>query len=458
MKNVAFIKSISGFRGTIGGKAGENLTPQDIVECTAAYGSWLLQTGATPKVVIGRDARPSGAMVTQLVTATLQALGISVVDLGLSTTPTVEMAVPQLGAGGGIILTASHNPKEWNALKLLNATGEFISAEDGKTLLGLLDQGAVSYAAVDDLGTYVQNEEMLDYHIQQVLAHPLVRAAEIRKKGFRVVVDAVNSSGALAIPALLKALGCEVEVLNATMNGQFAHNPEPLPQHLTELCEQVKASKADLGIAVDPDVDRLALVGPGGTWIGEEYTLVAVADYVLQHQPGPTVSNLSSSRALRDITTKHGQMYYAAAVGEVNVVNKMKEVQAAIGGEGNGGIIDPQLHLGRDALIGTALVLSNMVWANKSINELRASYPDYFMVKDKVALSRDLDVEQKLEHIQEKYQHEASINTIDGLKLDFPEGWIHLRRSNTEPIVRIYGEANSIEAVNALVARVKADF
>jgi phosphomannomutase len=455
---VAFIKSISGFRGTIGGKAGDNLTPQDIVECTAAYGSWLLQAGAAPKVIIGRDARPSGAMVTQLVTATLQALGISVVDLGLSTTPTVEMAVPYLQAGGGIILTASHNPKEWNALKLLNATGEFISAADGKALLALLDEGSVSYAAVDDLGTYTENDAMLDYHVAQVLAHPLVRTEEIKAKGFHVIVDAVNSSGAIAIPALLEALGCTVEILNGEMNGQFAHNPEPLPHNLEELCARVKATGADLGIAVDPDVDRLALVGEGGQWIGEEYTLVAVADYVLQHQPGPTVSNLSSSRALRDITTKHGEVYYAAAVGEVNVVNKMKEVGAVIGGEGNGGIIDPQLHLGRDALVGTALVLSNMVWTGKSINELRATYPDYYMVKDKVALAPDLDVEQKLERIQEKYQHEAAINTIDGLKLDFPEGWIHLRRSNTEPIVRIYGEAGSMETVKALVARVKADF
>lgn len=455
---MAFIKSISGFRGTIGGKAGENFTPQDIVECTAAYGSWLLSKGAAPLVVIGRDARPSGAMVNQLVTSTLQSLGISVIDLGLSTTPTVEMAVPHLNAGGGIILTASHNPKEWNALKLLNAQGAFISAEDGKALLNLLAEGGVNYASVDDLGTYQENDQLLDYHIQQVLAHPLVRTEEIKAKKYKVIVDAVNSTGALAIPALLEALGCEVEVLNAEMNGQFAHNPEPLPQHLQGLCQQVKAKGADLGIAVDPDVDRLALVGGGGSWIGEEYTLVTVADYVLQHQPGPTVSNLSSSRALRDVTNKHGQTYYAAAVGEVNVVNKMIEVQAVIGGEGNGGIIDPQLHLGRDALIGTALVLSNMVWTNKSINELRATYPDYYMVKDKVALSPDLDVEKKLSAIQDKYQHEAAINTIDGLKLDFSEGWIHLRRSNTEPIVRIYGEANSEAMVRTLINRVKADF
>ena len=383
---MAFIKSISGFRGTIGGTAGDNLTPQDIVACTAAYGAWLIRRGNTRKVVVGRDARPSGAMVSQLVTATLLAQGFEVVDLGLSTTPTVEMAVPHLQAGGGIILTASHNPKEWNALKLLNEKGEFIAAADGKQLLDMLAAGDISYAQVDDLGTYRTDDTLLDYHIQQVLAHPLVAAAAIRAKGFKVVVDGVNSSGAFAIPALLKALGCEVEVLNGEVNGQFAHNPEPLPQHLTELCERVKTAGADLGIAVDPDVDRLALIGPGGTWIGEEYTLVTVADYVLQHQPGSTVSNLSSTRALRDLTRQYGQTYYAAAVGEVNVVEKMKATGAVIGGEGNGGIIDPALHYGRDSLIGTALVLSHLARSGKDMNALRAGYPNYHMVKDKVAL------------------------------------------------------------------------
>lgn len=455
---MAFIKSISGFRGTIGGTAGDNLTPQDIVDCTAAYGSWLLQRGHAPKVVVGRDARPSGAMVTQLVTATLQALGIDVVDLGLATTPTVEMAVPLHRAGGGIILTASHNPKEWNALKLLNEKGEFISAEDGRNLLSLLDAGGITYCAVDDLGTNVSDTTTLDYHIQQVLAHPLVDADAIRAYGFKVVVDAVNSVGALALPALLEALGCQVEVLNGEPNGQFAHNPEPLPEHLTELCDRVRDTKADMGIAVDPDVDRLALVGAGGTWIGEEYTLVLVADYVLRHTPGPTVSNLSSSRALRDVTQQFGQPYYASAVGEVNVVEKMKAVGAVIGGEGNGGIIDPALHYGRDSLIGTALVLSHLAQSGKDLNELRAGYPAYYMVKDKVVLSPTMDVEQKLANIQAKYQAEAEVNTVDGLKLDFPEGWIHLRRSNTEPIVRIYGEAESEAAVAALVARVKRMF
>jgi phosphomannomutase len=455
---MAFIKSISGFRGTIGGTAGDNLTPQDIVACTAAYGAWLIRRGNTRKVVVGRDARPSGAMVSQLVTATLLAQGFEVVDLGLSTTPTVEMAVPHLQAGGGIILTASHNPKEWNALKLLNEKGEFIAAADGKQLLDMLAAGDISYAQVDDLGTYRTDDTLLDYHIQQVLAHPLVAAAAIRAKGFKVVVDGVNSSGAFAIPALLKALGCEVEVLNGEVNGQFAHNPEPLPQHLTELCERVKTAGADLGIAVDPDVDRLALIGPGGTWIGEEYTLVTVADYVLQHQPGPTVSNLSSTRALRDLTRQYGQTYYAAAVGEVNVVEKMKATGAVIGGEGNGGIIDPALHYGRDSLIGTALVLSHLARSGKDMNALRAGYPNYHMVKDKVALSPALDVEARLAYIQDKYQGEAEINTTDGVKLDFPNGWIHLRRSNTEPIVRIYGEAATVAEIEALVARVKADF
>lgn len=455
---MSLIKSISGFRGTIGGAVGNNLTPIDIVESTAAYGSWLLAQGYAAKVVIGRDARPSGEMVSQLVVATLQGLGIDVVDLGLSTTPTVEMAVPYLQAGGGIILTASHNPKQWNALKLLNNKGEFISAEDGKSLLALLETGDISFAEVDDLGTYTKDDSQLDMHIQAVLDHELVDVAAIKAKRFKVVVDGVNSSGSIAIPALLEALNCEVKVINAEANGQFAHNPEPLPQHLEELCEVVKAEGADLGIAVDPDVDRLALIGPGGTWIGEEYTLVTVADYVLTHKKGAVVSNLSSSRALSDIAKKHGQAYHASAVGEVNVVQKMKDVAAVIGGEGNGGIIDPALHYGRDSLIGAALVLSHIALSGQNMNELRASYPDYFMIKDKVALSPTLDVEAKLAFIQEKYQSEARIDTTDGVKLDFEQGWIHLRRSNTEPIVRVYGEANTQQTAQALADRVKADF
>jgi len=455
---LSLIKSISGFRGTIGGPVGENLTPVDIVESTAAYGAWLLKNKYAPKVVIGRDARPSGPMVNQLVVATLQGLGIEVVDLGLSTTPTVEMAVPHLNAGGGIILTASHNPRQWNALKLLNNKGEFISGEDGKDLLQLIEDGGIEFAEVDDIGAYSEDDEMLGFHINEVLSHDLVAVEEIRAKKYKIVVDGVNSSGSIAIPAMLKELNCEVIIINETPDGNFAHNPEPLPQNLVELCETVKKTNADLGIAVDPDVDRLALIGPGGTWIGEEYTLVTVADYVLAHRDGAAVSNLSSSRALSDIAKKHGRKYFASAVGEVNVVQKMKEVNAVIGGEGNGGIIDPALHYGRDSLIGAALVLSHITLSGHDMNALRNSYPDYFMVKDKVNLSPELDVEAKLSFIQKKYAKEASINTIDGVKLDFEEGWIHLRRSNTEPIVRIYGEAKTAETAQTLANRVKADF
>ena len=457
---MAFIKSISGFRGTIGGSAGDNFTPEDIVSCTAAYASWLMGRGNTPKVVLGRDARPSGSMVSQLVSSTLQSLAIEVVDLGLSTTPTVEMAVPALQAGGGIILTASHNPKQWNALKLLNEKGEFISAADGKALLSLVDNAQITYAEVDDLGSYSLNDQMIDHHIQQILAHPLVDAEAVRGQQYKVVVDAINSTGAMSLPPLLEALGCSVSLLNGEMNGQFAHNPEPLPQHLTGLSEAVKNQNADLGIAVDPDVDRLAFIGEGGQWIGEEYTLVLVADYVLQHHAGPVVSNLSSSRALRDIAQRHGQTYHASAVGEVNVVEKMKEVNAVLGGEGNGGIIDPQLHYGRDALVGTALALTYLAKSGKSINEHRASYPSYHMIKDKIQLSPALDVEQVLADVKSAYETKdgVEINTIDGLKLDFPQGWVHLRRSNTEPIVRVYGEGDSETAINDLVKEIKGYF
>lgn len=457
---MAFIKSISGFRGTIGGQAGDNFTPEDIVACTAAYGSWLMGQGKSPRVVVGRDARPSGSMVAQLVSSSLQSLGITVIDLGLSTTPTVEMAVPELQAGGGIILTASHNPKEWNALKLLNDKGEFISADDGRSLLALVDNAQITYAAVDDLGQYETNTAMMDHHIAQVLAHPLVEAAAVRTRKFRVVVDAINSTGAISIPPLLEQLGCEVVILNGEMSGQFAHNPEPLPANLIGLTEAVKSEGADLGIAVDPDVDRLAFVGENGMWIGEEYTLVLVADYILQHRPGAVVSNLSSSRALRDIAQRHGQTYHASAVGEVNVVEKMKAVDAVIGGEGNGGIIDPQLHYGRDALVGTALALTYLAKSGKSINELRESYPSYFMVKDKIQLRPDLDVEAVLANVKSAYgtREDVEINTIDGVKLDFPQGWVHLRRSNTEPIVRVYGEGENEAVITGLIEEVKAYF
>jgi phosphomannomutase len=455
---MALLKSISGIRGTIGGKSGQNLTPEDIVSSAAAYGTWLLHSGVPPRVVIGRDARPSGELVTELVAAALQALGIDVIDLGLATTPTVEMAVPHLAAGGGIILTASHNPREWNALKLLNAKGEFISAADGQRLMRLLQDGDISYAGVDDVGSRYYREGLLDYHLEQIFAHPLVDVDAIRARGFRIALDAVNSVGALAIPALVEALGGTCAVLNGELNGQFAHNPEPLPQHLHDLTNLLAEQDLDLGVAVDPDADRLALVGPGGRWIGEEYTLVTVADYVLQHRPGPTVSNLSSSRALRDLTHRYGQTYYAAKVGEVNVVAKMKEVGAVIGGEGNGGIIDPELHYGRDALIGLALVLSYLATSGKTINELRDSYADYEMVKDKVALRPKLDVSAKLATVEAAFAEQAEINKADGLKLDFSEGWVHLRSSNTEPIVRIYAEAESATAAEALVAKVRAVF
>lgn len=441
-------------RGTIGGRAGDNLTPQDVVESAAAFGAWLIRGNARRRVVIGRDARPSGPIVSNLVTATLQSLGLEVIDGGLSTTPTIEMAVPVLEAGGGIILTASHNPREWNALKLLNGAGEFISAEDGEELLTILSEGDIEYASVDNLGVYRRDDRLLNLHLEAILKHPLVNAEVIRGKPLRVVVDAVNSSGALAVPALLRELGCECILLNGEPNGQFAHNPEPLPQHLGQLISTVRDQKADLGVAVDPDVDRLALVGPGGRWIGEEYTLVLAADYILRRKPGPVVSNLSSTRALRDLARRYGQPYHASAVGEVNVVEKMKEVQAVIGGEGNGGVILPDLHYGRDALAGLALILSYLAVEEVDVNSLRDNYTDYQMVKDKITLTPDFDLDGALEKVQQTFADE-SIDTTDGVKIDFEEGWVHLRRSNTEPIVRIYAEATTEAAAKALAERVK---
>ncbi|WP_116108219.1 phosphoglucosamine mutase [Lewinella sp. IMCC34191] len=451
------IKSISGFRGTIGGKTGANLTPEDIVSSVAGYADWLLRSGATPKVVIGRDGRPSGAVVSALTAATLQSMGIDVIDCGHATTPTVEMAVKTRGAGGGIILSASHNPKEYNALKLLNAEGEFISHEAGQDLINTVESGNITYAEVDDLGTIQHDTTALEDHIEAILDHSLVQVEAIRNAGFRIVLDAVNSVGAISIPPLCEALGVECTVMNGTVNGQFAHNPEPLPAHLQDLIAEVKTSGADLGVAVDPDVDRLALVGPGGQWIGEEYTLVTVADYVLGLEPGPVVSNLSSSRALADLAKAHGQPYYASAVGEVNVVAKMKEVQATIGGEGNGGIIDPRLHYGRDSLIGLALVLSHLATSKKSINELRGLYAHYEMVKDKISLEHELDLSEALYAMEALYPDVPKSN-IDGLKLDFPDGWVHLRGSNTEPIVRVYAEAASQARAQELAGGVKARF
>ena len=453
---MSLIKSISGIRGTIGGVSGNNLTPIDIVESAAAYGYWLLQKNKNPKVVIGRDARISGEIVSQLVVNTLRSLGISVVDLGLSTTPTVEIAVPIEEAGGGIILTASHNPKEWNALKLLNDKGEFISALDGQEILDLIESGEITFAEVDKLGTYEANNSYIEKHIEQILNLPLVNVPAVKDKRFKIVVDCINSTGAISIPPLLEKLGCECILLNEEMTGIFAHNPEPLPAHLRQLTSAVLEHRAHLGIVVDPDVDRLAFVCEDGEVFGEEYTLVTIADYVLKHTPGPTVSNLSSTRALSDVTVKHGQTYTASAVGEVNVVTKMKETKAVIGGEGNGGIIYPELHYGRDALVGIALMLSHLAEVNQAISFLRSSYPSYTISKNKIELSDDIDFDYIFAGLQKKYEREK-INTIDGLKIDFEEDWIHLRRSNTEPIVRIYTESASQVIANNLAIKIRAD-
>lgn len=441
---MTLIKSISGIRGTIGGKVDENLTPLDVVKFTSAFGTWL-QNNKNKKdliLVIGRDARISGQMVSSLVTATLQGLGIHVIDLGLSTTPTVEVMVPELKADGGIILTASHNPKQWNALKLLNEKGEFISGKDGEEMLGIAANEDFSYAKVDDLGSYEVRNDGIDIHIQKVLDLPLVDAEKVKQKGFKVVVDGVNSTGGIAIPALLKKMGVEVVELYCTPNGHFPHNPEPLKEHLTDICEKVVAEKADFGIVVDPDVDRLAFVSNDGEMFGEEYTLVAVADYVLSKTPGNTVSNMSSSRALRDVTVNRKGSYQASAVGEVNVVELMKATNAIIGGEGNGGIIYPEIHYGRDALVGVALFLTHLAEIGGTVAELKASFPQYYMSKNKIELTPTLDVDAILKAMTEKYSNEE-VSTIDGVKIDFANSWAHLRKSNTEPIIRIYTEAPS---------------
>jgi len=451
---MTLIKSISGIRGTIGGSVGDSLTPIDVVKFTAAFGSWIKQRSQKEqvKIVLGRDARISGDMVRQLAVGTLQGLGIDVLDLGLSTTPTVEMAVPLENADGGIVLTASHNPKQWNALKLLNEKGEFINAQDGAEVLTMAKQDAYSFAEVDDLGSYTQEDTYIQKHIQAILDLPLVDVALIRSTRFKVVVDAVNSTGGIAVPELLAELGVECVKLYCEPTGHFPHNPEPLVEHLTEISSLVVAEKADLGIVVDPDVDRLALVNEDGSMFGEEYTLVAVADYILSKQKGNTVSNLSSSRALRDVTEKHGGKYEAAAVGEVNVVTKMKETEAIIGGEGNGGIIYPVLHYGRDSLVGVALFLTHLAEQKMKCSELRAIYPTYFMSKIKLQLTSAFDVDALLKQVEEKYKHEQ-ISTIDGVKIDFAEEWIHLRKSNTEPIIRIYTESTTAEKANALAER-----
>ncbi|ANH79945.1 phosphoglucosamine mutase [Niabella ginsenosidivorans] len=442
---MALIKSISGIRGTIGGKTGETLSPVDIVKFTAAYGTILKKSADKQKklkVVIGRDGRISGPMVSNLVAATLTALGIDVTDLGPSTTPTVEIAVPMEKANGGIILTASHNPKEWNALKLLNSSGEFISAALGKELLEIAEAENFDFAGVDKLGTVMPDDTYLQKHIDAILAYPLVNKAAIAKKNFKIVVDAINSTGALFVPALLKALGVEdIIVLNAAITGNFAHNPEPLPDHLSELSSAVVKEKASLGIAVDPDVDRLCFVNEDGSMFGEEYTLVAVADYVLSQRKGNTVSNMSSTKALKEITLKHGGQYYPSAVGEVNVVAKMKAVDAVIGGEGNGGVIVPDFHYGRDALIGIALFLSHLATQKGSIKSLRRQYPDYFISKNKIELDKGTDLPSIFAKIKQKYS-KLPVNDEDGLKIEFDDDWVHLRMSNTEPIIRIYSESD----------------
>ena len=453
---MTLIKSISGIRGTLGGVSGENLTPIDVVKYTSAYGSMLLQRKKGNKVVVGRDARISGPMVHELVVNTLMALGLDVLDAGLCTTPTVEMAVMEEKAAGGIILTASHNPKQWNALKLLNHKGEFISAQDGEMVLQLAESADISFATVDHLGTRTQ-KDYLPMHIEKILALELVKPELIAAQKYRIAIDAVNSVGGIAVPALLKALGVEeIFEINCEPTGHFAHNPEPLPEHLGQIASEVKSSKCDLGIVVDPDVDRLALICDDAEMFGEEYTLVAVADYYMRHTPGPTVSNLSSSRALRDITEKAGQRYEASAVGEVNVVEKMKEIGAVIGGEGNGGIIVPELHYGRDALAGIALILSHLAETGLSAAALRATYPNYRMSKNKAELQAGTDVDGILDKIQKKYKKQP-INTIDGVKIEFDNDWVHLRKSNTEPIIRIYAESDSINTAENLTRKILQD-
>ncbi|CAI8855903.1 phosphoglucosamine mutase [Chryseobacterium sp. IT-36CA2] len=458
---MSLIKSISGIRGTIGGKVNDNLTPLDVVKFASAFGTWL-QNNKNKKdltLIIGRDARISGQMVSSLVTATLQGLGINVVDLGLSTTPTVEVMVPELNADGGIILTASHNPKQWNALKLLNEKGEFISGENGAEVLALAENEDFNYAEVDDLGKYETRDDAFDIHIQQILDLPMVDVEAIKAKNFKIVLDAVNSTGGIAIPMLLDKLGCETIKLYCEPTGHFPHNPEPLKEHLGDICELVKKEKADLGVVVDPDVDRLALIDEKGEMFGEEYTLVAVADYLLKNKKGAAISNLSSSRALRDVANAHDSEYFASAVGEVNVVTLMKEKNAVIGGEGNGGIIYPELHYGRDSLVGVALFLTHLAKENKTVSELRAGYPSYFMGKKKIELTPEIDVDAILSKMEQEYQNE-DVSTVDGVKIDFENNWVHLRKSNTEPIIRIYTEAKSQEEADQLgddiIAKIKS--
>lgn len=454
---MALIKSISGIRGTIGGLAGNGLTPTDIVKFTSAYGRWVIASTGKNKVVIGRDARISGEMVRNLVVGTLQSIGIDVVDLGLSTTPTVEVAVPDENAGGGIILTASHNPKQWNALKLLNDKGEFISDQEGQLVLSMAEESNFEFAEVNSLGKVSYDDTYLQKHINKVLALPLVNAEAVRNANFKIAIDCVNSSGGIFVPALLKALGVKtIYELYCEPDGEFPHNPEPLPENLTDLSRLVVSKKADLGIAVDPDVDRLCFVCEDGSMFGEEYTLVAVSDYVLKHTPGNTVSNLSSTRALRDVTEAAGGTYNAAAVGEVNVVNKMKETQAIIGGEGNGGVIYPESHYGRDALVGIALFLTHLAISRQSVSVLRATYPAYYISKNKITLTPEMDIDSLLIEVEKRYENQPH-TTIDGLKIEFDKQWVHLRKSNTEPIIRIYSESSSETGAEYLAQKIISD-
>ena len=456
---MTLIKSISGIRGTIGGTVNEGLTPIDTVKFASAYGTWLKNKNPNKrlKVVIGRDARPSGQMVSDLVCSSLIGLGIDVVNLGLSTTPTVEIAVPLENADGGIILTASHNPKQWNALKLLNEKGEFISGAEGNALLEIAEEASFSFAEVDDLGVITDNDSYLQKHIDAVLALPLVNVQAIKNANFSVVIDAVNSTGGIFIPALLEALGVHnITKLYCEPNGQFPHNPEPLPEHLADLAAKIKESKADVGFTVDPDVDRLAMVCEDGSMFGEEYTLVAVADYVLSQTPGATVSNLSSTRALRDVTEQRGENYHASAVGEVNVVNLMKAENAIIGGEGNGGVIYPESHYGRDALVGIALFLSHLALKNCTASALRDSFPKYCISKNKIQLTPQIDVDLILNKMADKYKNEE-VDTTDGVKIYIGKEWVHLRKSNTEPIIRIYSESKSMDDADSLADRFKTE-
>lgn len=451
---MTLIKSISGIRGTIGGKTGDTLNPLDIVKFTSAYATFIRRSVKTPsnKIVVGRDARISGAMVKNVVCGTLMGMGYDVVNIGLATTPTTELAVRMTGADGGIIITASHNPRNWNALKLLNHEGEFLTKEDGNEVLSIAEREDFDYADVDSLGRYVDDDTFDNRHIESVLALKLVDVEAIRKAHFRVVVDSINSVGGIVLPKLLDKLGVEYKFLNGEANGDFAHNPEPLEKNLGGIMGELAHGGYDLGIVVDPDVDRLAFICEDGKMFGEEYTLVSVADYVLRHTPGNTVSNLSSTRALRDVTERYGGVYTPAAVGEVNVTTKMKEVNAVIGGEGNGGVIYPESHYGRDALVGIALFLSNLAQKGCKVSELRREYPNYFIAKNRIDLTPSTDVDAILEKVKTMFEAkpEAHVNDVDGVKIDFPDKWVHLRKSNTEPIIRVYSEAGSMEEADGL--------